>query len=70
MDVPYVPTEWNVLRDRAFAKDPYKMTGMSVIGKYLAKMKLKQWKDYGYKDSKKIQKELEEQKAQKEKADA
>jgi len=33
-------------------------------------MKLKQWKDYGYKDSKKIQKELEEQKAQKEKADA
>jgi hypothetical protein len=70
MDVPYVPTKWNVLRDRAFAKDPYKMTGMSVIGKYLAKMKLKQWKDYGYKDSKKIQKELEEQKAQKEKADA
>ena len=70
MDVPYVPTEWNVLRDRAFAKDPYKMTGMSVIGKYLAKMKLKQWKDYGYKDSKKIQKELEEQKEKKEKADA
>ena len=39
MDVPFIPTEWNVLRDKAFAKDPYKMNGMSVIGKYLAKMK-------------------------------
>ena len=39
-DVPYVPEEWNVLRDRAFAKDPKKMNGMSVFGKYLSKMKL------------------------------
>ena len=36
-DVPYIEAEWNVLRDRAYAKDPYKMNGMSVIGKYLAK---------------------------------
>jgi hypothetical protein len=56
MDVPYIPVEWNVLRDKAFAKDPYKMNGMSVIGKYLAKMKLKQWNKYGYKDTEKIQK--------------
>lgn len=45
MDVPYVPEEWNVLRDRAFAKNP-NLNGMSVFGKYLSKMKLKQWKDY------------------------
>ncbi len=70
MDVPYVPTEWNVLRDRAFAKDPYKMNGMSVIGKYLAKMKLKQWSKYGYADTKKIQEEMEAEKAKKEKAEA
>lgn len=70
LDVPYIPTEWNVLRDKAFAKDPYKMNGMSVIGKYLAKMKLKQWNMYGYADTQKIQEELAQQQAVKEKADA
>lgn len=55
MDVPYVPAEWNVLRDRAYEKDPHKMNGMSVFGKYLSKMKLKQWKQYGWKDSEKLQ---------------
>lgn len=70
MDVPYIPEEWNILRDKAFAKDPYKMTGLSVIGKYLAKMKLKQWNKYGYADSKKIQEQKEAEKAAKEQADA
>jgi hypothetical protein len=51
MDVPYVPSEWNTLRDAAFAKNPKKMNGMSVFGKYLSKMRLKQWKDYGWSDS-------------------
>jgi hypothetical protein len=46
MDVPYIPEEWNILRDRAFAKNPL-LNGMSVFGKYLSKMKLKQFKDYG-----------------------
>ena len=55
MDVPYVPPEWNIIRDKAFAKNPKKMNGMSVIGKYLAKMRLKQWIKYGYADTEKIQ---------------
>lgn len=59
MDVPYVEEEWNVLRDRAFAKDPYKMNGMSVFGKYLSKMKLKQWKDYTWADTEKLKAEKE-----------
>lgn len=59
MDVPYIPEEWNVLRDRAYAKDPHKMNGMSVFGKYLSKMKLKQWKAYGWADGER----LREQKA-------
>jgi hypothetical protein len=59
MDVPYIPNEWNVLRDKAFAKDPYKMNGMSVIGKYLAKMKLQQWNSYTYADTQKIQDKLD-----------
>lgn len=41
MDVPYVAEEWNILRDRAFAKNP-NLNGMSVFGRYLSKMKLKQ----------------------------
>lgn len=60
MDVPYVPGEWNSLRDKAFAKDADKMNGMSVFGKYLSKMKLKQWKNYCWADTEKLQKEAEE----------
>lgn len=59
-DVPYIKAEWNVLRDRAYAKDPYKMNGMSVFGKYLSKMKLKQWKHYSWADTEKLAKEAEE----------
>ena len=63
MDVPYVPEEWNVLRDKAFAKDPKKMNGMSVFGKYLSKMKLKQWKDYSWADTERLQAQNEEKRA-------
>lgn len=63
MDVPYVPQEWNVLRDKDFAKNPNKLNGMAVLGKYLSKMKLKQWSPYGWADSEKIIAE-NEQKAQ------
>jgi hypothetical protein len=59
-DVPYIPEEWNVLRDKAFAKDPHKMNGMSVFGKYLSKMKLKQWKEYGWADTEKLQSQRQE----------
>lgn len=59
-DVPYIEAEWNVLRDRAYAKDPYKMNGMSVFGKYLSKMKLKQWKNYTWADTERLATEAEE----------
>lgn len=54
MDVPYVSEEWNVIRDRAFAKNP-NLNGMSVFGKYLSKMKLKQWMNYTWADSERLQ---------------
>lgn len=63
MDVPYIPSEWNVLRDRDYAKDPNKIGGAAVFGKYLAKMKLKQWNKYGWADSEALQAE-EKQKAE------
>ena len=73
MDVPYVPEEWNVLRDRAFAKNP-NLNGMSVFGKYLSKMKLKQWKEYSWADTERLKALKEErnklQIAEKEKFEA
>lgn len=65
MDVPYVPVEWDVLRDRAFAKNP-NLNGMSVFGKYLSKMKLKQWKNYGWADSDRLQALNEEKRSSQE----
>lgn len=58
-DVPYMEAEWNTLRDRAYQKDPYKMTGMSVFGKYLSKMKLKQYKEFGWADTQRLKEEAE-----------
>ena len=54
VDVPYVPEEWNKLL-ASYGKDPSKVTGMTIIGRYLSKMKLKQWKDYRWKDTEFLQ---------------
>lgn len=59
MDVPYIRQEWNKLRDKAYAKNPQKITGQSVIGKYLSKMKLRQWKEYRWADGPKLQAEAQ-----------
>ena len=53
-DVPYVPDEWNKLLS-SYAKDPSKLTGMTILGRYLSKMKLKQWKEYRWKDTEFLQ---------------
>lgn len=53
MDVPYIPEEWNKLRNTAFAKNP-NLNGMSVFGKYLSKMKLKQYKEYCWADTDRV----------------
>ena len=68
MDVPYIEGEWNTLRNKAFAKGPDKMNGMSVFGKYLSKMKLRQWKDYHWADTERLKQE--EENKLKEKAEA
>lgn len=43
-DVPYIEQEWNKIRDKEYQKDPIKFNGMSVYGRYLGKMRLKQWR--------------------------
>ena len=50
VDVPYVPEEWNSLLAK-YAKDRSKLTGMTILGRYLSKMKLKQYKDYRWNDT-------------------
>lgn len=54
IDIPYIPDEWNNLLAR-YAKDPSKLTGLTVIGRYISKMKLRQWKDYRWKDTEFLQ---------------
>lgn len=49
-DVPYVPDEWHKLLEK-YAYDRDKLTGMTILGRYLSKMKLKQHKDYRWKDT-------------------
>lgn len=49
-DVPYIPDEWRGLM-ATYAKDRSKVTGLTILGRYLSKMKLRQWKDYRWKDT-------------------
>ena len=50
IDVPYIPDEWNKLL-ATWGKDKSKVTGLTIVGRYLSKMKLKQYKDFRWKDS-------------------
>ena len=54
VDVPYVPEEWNKLL-ASYGKDRSKVTGMTILGRYLSKMKLKQYKDYRWEHTEHLQ---------------
>lgn len=53
-DVPYVPDEWNKLMAK-YAVDRSKTTGTTIIGRYLGKMALKQYKEYRWKHTEFLQ---------------
>lgn len=53
-DVPYIPEEWNKLL-ASYGKDRSKLTGLSIIGRYLSKMKLKQFRDYRWEHTEHLQ---------------
>jgi hypothetical protein len=38
-----------------YSQDRSKATGMTILGRYLSKMKLKQWRDYRWKDTEFLQ---------------
>ena len=54
IDVPYVPEEWNKLLVK-YGSDKKKLTGMSILGRYLSKMKLKQYRDYRWEHTEHLQ---------------
>ena len=56
IDVPYIKEEWNGLLEK-YGKDPKKVTGLTIIGRYLSKMKLKQWNKYTWADTETIEKD-------------
>ena len=53
-DVPYIPDEWTKLL-QSYGQDRAKMTGMTIVGRYLSKMKLKQFKEFRWKDTEFLQ---------------
>lgn len=54
IDVPYIPEEWNKLM-ATYARPDKKITGTTILGRYLSKMKLKQFKEYRWKDTEFLQ---------------
>lgn len=59
IDVPYVKEWWDgLLTDWLEKNDASKITGLSILGKYLAKMRIKQYSTYRWADSEKIAEEL------------
>lgn len=58
VDVPYIETEWNGLLDR-YGKDPTKVTGVTILGRYLSKMKLKQFSHLSWSDTEQLAKDAQ-----------
>ena len=58
LDIPYIPKEWNTLLVK-YGKDPLKVTGTTILGRYISKMKLNQYKEYRWADNEIIRKKEE-----------
>ena len=57
-DVPYIPEDWHKLMS-SYARDKSKVTGMTILGRYLSKMKLNQWKKYRWEDNEFLQEQAD-----------
>lgn len=61
IDVPYIKEEWDGLLEK-WAKDPKKVSGVTILGRYLSKMKLKQWNKYTWADTEVLAEEARQKK--------
>ena len=53
IDIPYIPQEWEALLER-YGKDPKKVTGVTILGRNLSKMKLKQFAHLNWSDTERL----------------
>lgn len=56
LDVPYSIKAWDDLLNK-YGADPSKLKTTSILGRYLSKMKLSQYKDFRWKDTEFVQKQ-------------
>lgn len=63
IDVPYIEDEWTTLVER-YCQDRSKVTGTTVLGRYLSKMKLKQYRDYSWDDTERLKAEADARKSE------
>ena len=61
IDVPYVKDWWDGILEKNAARGT-KLSGMTILGKYLSKMKLKQWKDARWDDGPRLEEEILQEK--------
>lgn len=61
LDVPYVKEEWDKLLAK-YGSDVKNLTGTTILGRYLSKMKLKQFINYRWADTEKIAEEKRQKK--------
>lgn len=59
-DVPYVPDEWNKILVK-YGQSPESVTGMTIMGRYLAKMRLAQYNKLRWKDTEFLQQKKEKE---------
>ena len=63
VDVPYIKDEWDRLLEKyGSGADAKKITGMTILGKYLSKMKLKQFCTYHWADTERLEAEATQKK--------
>lgn len=53
-DVPYIPEKWASLLAK-FGRDASKVTGMTILGRYLSAMRIKPYSDYRWEDTEFLQ---------------
>lgn len=61
LDIPYIKEEWDSLLEK-YGADPTKVTGTTILGRYVSKMKLKQWNKYRWADTEKIAEDIKNKK--------
>lgn len=65
IDIPFIPTEWDILKDRYMYTEKFGKkvrntnANRTILGRYVGKMRLPQFKDFGFADTKRFIEEFE-----------